>query len=132
MRLVGLTYLGLLLFSVVGLGLLDLRHRLALFADARRTLLSVGVAVAFFLAWDTAGIALGIFSRGDVPYMTGVELWPEMPVEEPVFLVLLCYLSLLGWRLLSARGAVAHARLGAGPATPSSEARASAHPREER
>lgn len=100
----GFTYLGLLAFSLAGLALLDWHRRLALFLDARRTLLAVGLAVAFFLAWDAAGIALGVFARGDVPVMTGLELWPEMPVEEPVFLVLLAYLTLLIWRLVATRG----------------------------
>ena len=104
MNLGNLTYLGLLLFSLSGLALLEWHRRLAVFADARRALAAIAIAVAFFLVWDTVGIGLGIFSRGDVPYMTGVELWPEMPVEEPVFLVLLNYVTLLLWRLLVTRG----------------------------
>ncbi len=104
MSLVNFTYLGLLLLSLAGLGLLDWHRRLAVFADARRALLAIGIAVAFFLVWDTVGIALGIFSRGDVAVMTGVELWAEMPLEEPVFLVLLNYVALLLWRLLVTRG----------------------------
>jgi lycopene cyclase domain-containing protein len=99
-----LTYLGLLLLSLAGLALLDWHRRLAVFADPRRALAAIGTAVAFFLVWDTVGIRLGIFARGDVPVMTGIELWPEMPLEEPVFLVLLTYLTLLLWRLLSTRG----------------------------
>jgi lycopene cyclase domain-containing protein len=101
---VNLTYLGLLLFSLAGLGLLDWHRRLAVFADARRALGAVAIAVAFFLVWDTVGIALGIFRRGDVAVMTGVELWAEMPLEEPVFLVLLNYVALLTWRLFITRG----------------------------
>ena len=101
---VALTYLGLLLFSLAGLALLDWHRRLAVFAHARRALGSIGVAVAFFLVWDTVGISLGIFARGDAQYMTGIELWPEMPLEEPVFLVLLTYVTLLLWRLLGTRG----------------------------
>lgn len=101
---VNLTYLGLLLFSLAGLGLLDWHRRLAIFADARRALVAITAAVAFFLVWDTVGIALGIFSRGDVAVMSGVELWPEMPLEEPVFLVLLNYVALLSWRLFVTRG----------------------------
>lgn len=104
MNPVALTYLGLLAFSLAGLAVLDWHRRLALFADTRRTLVALGVAVGFFLVWDALGIALGVFARGDVPYMTGVELWPEMPLEEPVFLVLLCYVTLLLWRLLATRG----------------------------
>lgn len=97
-------YLGALLFSLAGLGILDWHRRLAFFADARRTALVLALTVAFFLLWDTAGIVLGIFARGDVPVMTGVELWREMPLEEPVFLVLLTYVTLLLWRLLATKG----------------------------
>jgi lycopene cyclase domain-containing protein len=97
-------YLSLLLGSLAGLALLDWHRRLAFFADVRRTTALVVVTVAFFLVWDTVGIALGIFARGDVAVMTGVELWPEMPVEEPVFLVLLTYVTLLCWRLLDTGG----------------------------
>lgn len=97
-------YLGLLAASLAGLGLLDWHRRLAVWADARRTLLVIGTSVGLFLLWDTAGILLGIFGRGDVPVMTGLELWPDMPLEEPVFLVLLTYVTLLVWRLLATRG----------------------------
>jgi hypothetical protein len=50
--------------------------------------------VLFFLAWDLAGIGLGIFFRGETSFMTGVQLAPELPIEELFFLVLLCYLSM--------------------------------------
>lgn len=97
-------YLGLICFSLAGLAVLDWHRRLAFFADARRSALLVAICVAFFLVWDTLGIALGIFSRGDVDVMTGVELWSEMPLEEPFFLVLLTYVTLLTWRLIETRG----------------------------
>lgn len=97
-------YLGLLVFSLAGLALLDWHRRLAFWADARRTGVLVLVSVVLFLVWDTVGIALGIFARGDVDVMTGIELWPEMPLEEPVFLTLLVYVTLLVWRLVGTRG----------------------------
>jgi lycopene cyclase domain-containing protein len=52
----------------------------------------------FFLLWDLAGLALGIFARGESPHMTGLLLAPELPVEEAVFLTLLSYNALLAWR----------------------------------
>ncbi|MDN6647329.1 MAG: lycopene cyclase domain-containing protein, partial [Corynebacterium flavescens] len=39
-------------------------------------------------------IATGTFFRGGSPYMTGIELAPELPVEEPIFLFFLSYLTL--------------------------------------
>ena len=45
--------------------------------------------LAFLLAWDIAGIGLGIFLRGDGEIATGILLAPELPIEEPVFLLFL-------------------------------------------
>ena len=59
-----------------------------------------------FLAWDLSGIGLGIFFRGHNQTI-GIELAPELPLEEPIFLVFLCYLVMnlfqLFRRLLAAR-----------------------------
>jgi hypothetical protein len=37
---------------------------------------------------------LGIFFRGPSPYVTGVVVAPEVPIEEIAFLALLCYLTM--------------------------------------
>ena len=94
----GLVYLGALLVALGGLATLDWRHRLVFWADPRRAAVCVGVGVVFFLLWDLAGLALGIFARGESPHMTGVLLAPELPIEEVVFLTLLSYNALLAWR----------------------------------
>jgi lycopene cyclase domain-containing protein len=91
-------YLTALTLSLVGLGLIDHRHRLALFAgEVRRTLLTVAVGVGFFLYWDVVGIAQGVFFRGAGPYQTGVLVGEELPLEEVFFLTLLCYALLLSY-----------------------------------
>jgi len=91
-------YLTALVFSLVGLGLIDRRHRLALFAgEVNRTLLTVAIAVGFFLYWDVVGIAQGVFFRGAGPYQTGVLIGEELPLEEVFFLTLLCYVLLLSY-----------------------------------
>lgn len=90
-------YLAALLVSLSGLGVIDWRYRVALFAQTRRTLAAVGIAVAFFLAWDLVGVGLGIFFIGDAPYLTGLVVAPEVPVEEIFFLILLTYQALLLW-----------------------------------
>ncbi|BDZ41542.1 hypothetical protein GCM10025865_08410 [Paraoerskovia sediminicola] len=95
---VGLVYLGALAVSLGGLAVLDRRFGLAFWDRPGRTAVCVAVGVAFFLLWDLAGLALGIFARGDSPHMTGILLAPELPVEEAVFLTLLCYCTLLVWR----------------------------------
>jgi lycopene cyclase domain-containing protein len=99
----GLAYLGALLLALAGLATLDWRHRLAFWVDARRSAVCVGVGVVFFLAWDVAGLALGIFARGESPHMTGILLAPELPLEEAFFLTLLCYNALLAWRFFDGR-----------------------------
>lgn len=90
-------YLAALLVSIAGLGTLDRRYRVAVFDQPRRTLATVGLAVVVFLAWDLAGVGLGIFFRGDAPYLTGLQIAPEVPIEEVFFLTLLCYQTLLLW-----------------------------------
>ena len=99
-----LLYLSALVLSLLGLGALDARHRLALFGGTPvRTLLTVAIGVVFFLAWDVAGISAGVFFRGSGPYQSGVLLGPELPLEEVFFLMLLCYVTLLSY-LAVARG----------------------------
>ena len=36
-----------------------------------------------------------MFFRGSSEIVTGIELAPELPLEEPVFLAFLCYLTLV-------------------------------------
>lgn len=108
----GLVYLGALLISLAGLAALDRRYRLAFWADWRRAGACVLVGVVLFLAWDVAGLALGIFARGGSPHMTGLLLAPELPVEEAFFLALLCYNTLLVWLALDRR---ARRRAAGGP-----------------
>lgn len=93
-------YLLSLLVAIVGTGLLDWRHRLALFGGAvGRTMTIVAAAVGFFLVWDLVGISEGVFFRGSGPWMTGVLLAPELPIEEVFFLVLLSYSTLVAYLL---------------------------------
>ncbi len=99
----GGAYLIALLVSLAGLGFLDWRYSVALFADARRTLATVGIGVAVFLVWDLAGVGLGIFFRGESRYLTGLQVAPEVPLEELFFLTLLVYQTLLLWLALSRR-----------------------------
>ena len=90
----GVTAVAYLAFLVVSLGcmvLLDQRLRLFFWQDARRAAVVLAAGLVFFLAWDLAGIGLGIFFRGHNETI-GIELAPELPLEEPVFLVFLCYL----------------------------------------
>lgn len=90
-----LAYLGCLLVAAAALVLLDRRFALVFWRDARRAAVVLVIGVVFFLAWDAAGIVSGVFARGRSPFMTGIELAPELPLEEPVFLAFLCYVALM-------------------------------------
>jgi lycopene cyclase domain-containing protein len=91
---VGVLYLLALVVALTGMVLLDRRFRLFFWADARRAAIVLALGVVFFLAWDAAGIGLGIFFRGETSFMTGFVIAPELPVEEVFFLTLLCYLTM--------------------------------------
>jgi len=104
-------YLGFLLFSLAGMVLLDVREKLFFAHDPRRASLVLLAGVAFFLAWDLAGISLGIFLHSRSSYATGWMLAPQIPVEEVVFLAFLCYLTMnlvrLTEKVLARRSAAA-------------------------
>jgi lycopene cyclase domain-containing protein len=96
-------YLGLLVLSIVGTVLLDYRHKLALFVDARRTVAVVVLAVVFFIAWDINGVTNGVFFNGDSDLLVGWDVATEVPIEEVFFLTLLSHLALIVFRFLERR-----------------------------
>ena len=102
-------YLLFLAISAIGVGLVDWRLRLALPVAPGRTLAAVGIGTAFFLVWDALGIASGIFVKGGSTLLLGIDLAPQLPLEEPLFLAFLSYLALVAWagavRVLSRRDA---------------------------
>jgi lycopene cyclase domain-containing protein len=102
-------YLGALLVSIAGLVALDLRRRLFLAASPLRAAIVLGVGVLGFLAWDAAGVGLGIFFEGPSPLLVGIDLAPQIPLEELFFLILLCLSAMeaftLAQRLLPRAGA---------------------------
>lgn len=87
-------YLLALLVSLSGMVVLDLRYKLFFWQHWRRATGVLIVGLAFFIAWDLAGIDAGVFFRGDSPFVTGIQLAPELPLEEVFFLTLLCYLTM--------------------------------------
>lgn len=94
-------YLAALLVSIAGMIVLDVRFRLFFAAAPLRAAIVLVVGLAFFLAWDVAGITLGIFFRGNPDLLTGALLAPELPLEEFFFLALLCYTTMNLFRWLS-------------------------------
>lgn len=102
-------YLGGLLLSIAGLVFLDLRLKLFLGAAPRRAAAVLAIGVAGFLLWDAAGVGLGIFFEGRGGLLVGVDLAPQIPLEELFFLVLLCLSAMeafvLAQRLIDRRTA---------------------------
>jgi len=92
---VSFLYLLLLVISIGCMVLIDRRYRLFFWRNARRAALVLVSGVLFFLVWDVVGIVFRVFARGDSPYMTGVELLPDLPLEEVFFLTFLCYLTMV-------------------------------------
>ena len=87
-------YLAILLVSIVGMVALDAKYKLAFFRDLKTSAVTMVLGVAMFTAWDDMGIRFGIFFRGSGNWMTGLQLFPEYPIEELFFLILLNYLTL--------------------------------------
>lgn len=105
----GAVYLSALLVFLGCMLLLDARFTLFFWRDPWAASVVTLVGVLFLLAWDAAGIALGIFFRGEALVATGIVLAPELPLEEPVFLVFLVVCTMVLYtgsaRLLTARRA---------------------------
>jgi lycopene cyclase domain-containing protein len=91
---VNLLYLAALLLALTGMILLDRRFGLFFWRSWRRAAITLAIGVIFFAVWDASGIGLGIFFRGETPFMTGIQVGPEFPIEELFFLTLLCYLTM--------------------------------------
>lgn len=110
----GVLYLVLLLVSMGCMLLIDRRFRLFFWRDPLAASIVTVVGLAFFLVWDAVGIATGIFLRGDATIATGIVLAPELPLEEPVFLLFLVVCTMVVCtgtaRLLSVRRARRAAR----------------------
>lgn len=101
--------LAALLVSIVCVTAVDARFRLFAWRAPVAATLVLAVGLAFLLAWDAAGIVLGIFFREANAFSTGILLAPHLPLEEPVFLLFLCQLAMVGYtgclRLLQGRRA---------------------------
>lgn len=91
------TYFICLIVSILGLGLIDHRLKIAVFKDRKRALLTILTAVLIFIVWDILGIILGIFFHGQSSYALPYRILPEFPIEELLFLILLSYVTLLSY-----------------------------------
>ena len=87
-------YLVALLIALTGMVLLDRRFALFFWRSPWRAAVVLLAGLVFFIVWDLAGIGLGIFFRGETAFMTGLQVAPELPIEELFFLTLLGYLTM--------------------------------------
>lgn len=94
------TYLICLLIGVTGLTIIDWRYKLALFKFPKQTILVLLICITFFVAWDAAGIGLGIFFSGHSRYMLNRYIFSDFPPEELLFLLVLCYTPLVAYLYL--------------------------------
>lgn len=92
---VSFAYLLTLLVSLAGLGALDFKHKLAFAKNPKAAAIAIAVPYLLFVIWDAAGIALGIFFKGQSAFLSGIMIAPEFPIEELFFLALLCYTTLI-------------------------------------
>ncbi len=88
-------YLAALLLSLAGLATIDVRFKLAFAKNAKAAVVAIAIPYLLFVIWDAAGIALGIFFKGQSKYLTGLMIAPDFPIEELFFLGLLCYTTLI-------------------------------------
>jgi len=114
----GFLYLALLLVAIGCMLLLDRRFTLFFWHDPAVATTLTAVGTALLLAWDAAGIAAGVFLRGDSAFASGIVLAPEMPLEEPVFLLFLVLCTMVVFtgaaRLLGATHTLGAPRRGDG------------------
>jgi lycopene cyclase domain-containing protein len=92
------TSLVYLLSLVVVLGCMaitDRRWKLFFWADPRRASVVFAFGFLLFLTWDVVALHQQLYERGRSEWMTGIEVAPELPVEELFFLAFLPYLTMV-------------------------------------
>jgi lycopene cyclase domain-containing protein len=109
-----LGYLAALLASTGAMTVVDHRWRLVLWAEPVRALVVLVVGALLFLGWDLLALHHGFYGRGDSALTTGADVLPRLPVEEVVFVIFFCYLSLVLHRLV-------YRLLGPAPGRPAAE-----------
>jgi lycopene cyclase domain-containing protein len=88
------TYLGVMVFVVVGSGWLEVFLRTRVVRRWQRLLLSLAPVIVVFYAWDAYAIARGHWTF-DPARVTGVTLPGGVPLEELVFFLVVPIASIL-------------------------------------
>lgn len=104
-------YLVAILGSAAAVAAIDVRFRLAFGHRPTRAAVAVAAGTALLLLWDLAGIAAGVFVKGDSALFVGIDLAPHLPLEEPLFLAFLCQLALTAWAAAERRASAREDRM---------------------
>jgi lycopene cyclase domain-containing protein len=89
-----LSYLGVLLFIVLGTAWLEVLLRTRVYARLRRLVLTVAPVVAVFVLWDLYAIASGHWTF-DPEQTTGIVFPGGLPLDEVLFFVVVPLAALL-------------------------------------
>ncbi|MDH5278861.1 MAG: lycopene cyclase domain-containing protein [Actinomycetota bacterium] len=109
-----LSYLGVLLFVVVGSGWLEVVLRTRVYRRWKRLLLSLAPVVVLFVAWDLYAIARGHWTF-DADRTTGVLFPGDVPLEELAFFVVVPVAAILTFEAVrSVKGWAAGDEVGRG------------------
>ncbi len=93
-------YIFVLVFSIAGLLLADWRLRLAFWYDKIASTKAVGYTILLLLIFDVAGVINKIFSTNQDYVVRLNIISPNIPIEEVVFLFMLCYVTLILYQLI--------------------------------
>lgn len=93
-------YLTILFFSIFGLFIIDRKFKLLFYDNPKPAAKSIIIMMAILLFTDVIGINWHIFSTNP-RFVVGLFLGsPNLPIEEILFLFLLCYSVLLIYILI--------------------------------
>ena len=96
-----LFYVIFLCFSVSGLFLADYRYKIAFYKNRKATVKTIGIVMVLLLLFDILGIINNIFTTNQ-KYVTGLYIISKnLPIEELIFLFLLCYFCLIVYLILN-------------------------------
>lgn len=94
-------YILVLIISICGLLLADWRYGLVFWHDKLASAKAIGFTMLLLLIFDIAGIINNIFSTNQ-NYVVKINIIsPNLPVEEILFLFMLCYVTLISYRTLA-------------------------------
>lgn len=93
-------YVIILILSIGGLLLADRRLRLAFWHNKIASTKAVGYTMLLLLIFDVAGVINKIFSTNQ-DYVVRINIIsPNIPIEEIIFLFMLCYVTLILYQLI--------------------------------